>query len=55
VAPISLAQSWWIKNYPRSFGIPTPKIVVTEQRVKKLRCSCGDVNKGAFSPEVQDW
>ncbi|EQD48600.1 hypothetical protein B1B_11989, partial [mine drainage metagenome] len=35
------------------FEIPTPKIVVTEHRVYKLRCSCGEVNEGAFPPEAR--
>ncbi len=32
------------------FEIPTPKIVVTEHRVYKLRCSCGEMNEGSFPP-----
>ena len=35
------------------FETPTPKIVVTEHRVYKLRCSCGEMNEGEFPPEAR--
>ncbi len=35
------------------FEIPTPRIVVTEHRVYKLRCSCGEINEGSFPPEAR--
>jgi len=35
------------------FEIPTPKIVVTEHRVYKLRCACGEMNEGSFPPEAR--
>jgi transposase len=35
------------------FEIPEPKIVVTEHRVYKLRCSCGEMNEGEFPPEAR--
>ena len=35
------------------FDIPEPRVVVTEHRVYKLRCSCGEVNEGEFPPEAR--
>jgi transposase len=35
------------------FEVPEPKIVVTEHRVYKLRCSCGELNEGAFPTEAR--
>jgi transposase len=35
------------------FEIPTPRITVTEHRVSKLRCSCGELNWGTFPPEAR--
>jgi transposase len=35
------------------FEIPEPKIVVTEDRVYKLRCRCGAVSEGEFPPEAR--
>lgn len=35
------------------FEVPEPKIVVTEHRVYKLRCPCGEVNEGEFPPEAR--
>ena len=32
---------------------PDPRIVVTEHRVYKLRCSCGEINEGSFPPEAR--
>ena len=33
------------------FDIPEPRVVVTDPRVYKLRCSCGEVNEGEFPPD----
>jgi transposase len=35
------------------FETPVPKIVVTEHRVYKLRCVCGEMNEGSFPPEAR--
>ena len=35
------------------FETPVPKITVTEHRVYKLRCSCGEMNEGEFPPEAR--
>ncbi|EQD34062.1 hypothetical protein B2A_12832, partial [mine drainage metagenome] len=35
------------------FEIPAPSIVVTEHRVYKLRCCCGELNEGEFPPEAR--
>jgi transposase len=35
------------------FETPVPKICVTEHRVYKLRCSCGEMNEGEFPPEAR--
>lgn len=35
------------------FETPVPRVVVTEHRVYKLRCKCGEVNEGTFPSEAR--
>lgn len=35
------------------FEVSTPRVVVSEHHVYKLRCPCGEVNEGVFPPEAR--